>query len=233
MTLSNIIAPAGATQAEVFLHGGWTPPAPGGGALYGDDVSFVDNSVGLAPVWNGGGTDNNFTDGANWGGTAPSPGSALTFGGSTRLTPNNDFPANTAFAGFTFNAGSGAFVIGGNAINLTGNIVNNSANLQTINTGLALQQNTTVNTASGNVTLGGAVSGAFSLTKTGNNTLTLSGTNSYGDTLVNVGTLTIAYDGIDRQCQCHCCQRRDAERQRGDGRDDQPHCQRHRQSWSG
>ena len=59
---------------------------------------------------------------------------------------------------------------------LTGDIVNNSTNTQTINTALALQQNTTVNAASGNVALGGAVSGGFNLTKTGNSTLTLSGT---------------------------------------------------------
>ena len=57
----------------------------------------------------------------------------LVFAGTTQLNANNNSAANTEYAGITFNAGAGAFVLGGNAINLAGDVVNNSTNLQTIN----------------------------------------------------------------------------------------------------
>src|SRR5438094_2007180 len=69
-------------------------------------------------TWNGGGGDDNWTTGANWGGTAPAVDgtAALFFGGTNRLTPNNDQPASTTYTGLTFNAGAGAFTLGGNAL---------------------------------------------------------------------------------------------------------------------
>jgi autotransporter-associated beta strand protein len=147
-------------------------------------------------LWNGGGSTNNFSISGNWGGTALSANAPLVFAGNTRLTPNNDSTAGTEYAGVTFNSGSGAFVVGGNAINLAGDVINNSANLQTLNIGLAMQANTNFNAASGDLALGGNISGAFTLTKVGSHTLTLSGANTYsGTTTVNAGTLVIAANG--------------------------------------
>ena len=58
-------------------------------------------------TWTGNGADDNWSTGANWGGTAPVAGDALVFAGTTRLTPNNDLTASTSFSSITFNAGAG------------------------------------------------------------------------------------------------------------------------------
>src|SRR5688572_20887947 len=86
--------------------------------------------------WDGGGANDNWTTPANWlSDAAPAPLDLLTFSGTTRLTPSNDFAAGTSFGGIGFDASAGTFTLGGNAISLVqlGHIVNNSANAQTIN----------------------------------------------------------------------------------------------------
>jgi autotransporter-associated beta strand protein len=143
-------------------------------------------------TWNGAGTDNNWSTTGNWVSGSFAANAPLVFAGTTGLAPNNNSTANTEYDGITFNAGAGAFVIGGNAINLGGDIVNNSTNLQTINTSLTMQTNTNFNAASGDLSIGGAVSGSFSLTKLGTHTLILSGTNIYsGGTAITNGTLRV------------------------------------------
>jgi autotransporter-associated beta strand protein len=64
---------------------------------------------------------------------------------------------------------------------------------------LALGSSSTgiMNTALGNLTIGGAISGAGSLVKQGNGTLTLSGNNTYaGTTTISAGTLEITSTGL-------------------------------------
>jgi autotransporter-associated beta strand protein len=187
-------APAGAESVQWMAF--FNNPNSTGGALFVDDASLVDNTV-ANPVWNGGGADNNWITAANWGGTLPtSPSSTLVFDGSTRLTNNNNFAANTVFAGIQFNSTAGAFVLGGNAVGLAGDVVNNSSNTQTVNVPLALQQNTHFNAASGNINVGGAISGGFSVTVLGGHTVTLSSANSYsGGTTVTAGTLVAGVHG--------------------------------------
>jgi autotransporter-associated beta strand protein len=147
-------------------------------------------------TWTGGGADDNWNTAGNWGSTALTANAPLTFAGSANLSPNNNSAANTAYEGITFNSGAGAFSIGGNAIELSGNIVNNSSNSQAINLNIALEANATLNTASGNLAIGGNISGAFSIAKTGANILTLSGTNSYsGSTTVSAGGLVVGSAG--------------------------------------
>ncbi len=160
-------------------------------------VAFAPSSgAGSPPIWNGGGADNNWSTGANWGGTAPAAGALLEFGGTTRLSNNNDIAANTQFGGVQFDAGSGAFVLGGNAINLNGDVVNNSGSTQTVNVNLALQKNVNINAVAGNIAVGGQISGGFSVSGTGNNTVTLSGANSYsGGTNVSAGKVVIGAAG--------------------------------------
>ena len=86
-------------------------------------------------TWTGLGSNNNWTNGANWSdGLAPGVGDALVFAGTARITPFNDYPSSTYFKSITFAAGAGARSISGNQIILsTGVITNNSSNIQTIN----------------------------------------------------------------------------------------------------
>lgn len=70
-------------------------------------------------TWTGGGASDNWSDVNNWGGTAPVANDQLTFDGTSRMTPNNDFPAGTIFNSVSIAGTAGAFVIGGNGIVLT------------------------------------------------------------------------------------------------------------------
>ncbi len=88
-------------------------------------------------TWTGGGSSDDWGDGGNWSGGAPSSsGSAiLNFAGTARLQPWNNYANYTQFQSIFFNAGAGAFTLRGNAIKLFGNIQNDSSSLQTINFG--------------------------------------------------------------------------------------------------
>src|SRR4051812_42981699 len=149
-------------------------------------------------IWDGGGVDNNFKTAANWvGDVVPTPGSILTFDGSSRFNPNNDFIAGTAFSGISFaSTAAGPFTITGSSINLAGNITDSTQSFtHTINLPLALQITPTINiTSFGSLTISSVVSGAFGLNQTGSGLLTLSGTNTFtGDVTVGSGsTLAVA-----------------------------------------
>ena len=168
----------------------------GGGAAYWDDASLVQDAVITTATWTGGGADSNWMTPNNWGGTAPVANLILNFGGTTRTTNNNNFAAGTQFNGMQFLSGAGAFVLGGNSINLAGNVVNNSTNLQTINTPLVLVQNIALDAATGDLAVGGAISGGNGLFITGPGNVTLSAINGYtGFTNVAAGALTIGSTG--------------------------------------
>ncbi len=132
-------------------------------------------------TWSGGGGDNYWSTGANWGGSAPGvTGQALFFAGSTRLTPDNTNV--TSLNGITFNAGAGSFTLKGNSFTLHGDIANNSGVLQTIENAMTLNNNRTIDTGSGGITLKGGVGetgGSRILNKTGAGTLTLAGANTF------------------------------------------------------
>ena len=92
----------------------------------------------------------------------------------------------------------------GNAVTLTGDlsgtiIQNDSPNTQTVNLPIALGANGAINAASGDVAVGGAISGAgFGLTKSGPNQLALSGANTFtGGVTLNAGRLNINYGGTN------------------------------------
>lgn len=113
--------------------------------------------------------------------------------GTMTLSGSNTYGGTTTVSAGTLsitgdgNLGSGAVSLaGGTAFNVTG--------ATTIDNDIVLTGNS--NVGNGNaITLSGAISGAYDLTKTGSGTLTLSGNNSYGATFVNAGTLSIANDG--------------------------------------
>lgn len=152
-------------------------------------------------TWDGGsGGDSNWQTGDNWDNNiAPSTYDALYFAGSTRLTPSNNYAANTQFNGITFNSGAGAFTLSGNDIKLGGNITNSSSNTQTMGLGMALQQDTTIDTGSGGITLNSTmfgISGMYNLVKSGSGLLTIKGSNSYfGTTTISAGSLLLDISG--------------------------------------
>jgi fibronectin-binding autotransporter adhesin len=150
-------------------------------------------------TWSGGSaTTSNWSDTANWSASPPVDGgtSGLIFGGTVRLSPNDDFASYSATS-IVFNSGAGAFTLGGNGINLGGSVTNNSTALQTISQALTLTADGTFSATSGSITVGGAIGGSFNLnvSGTGANVVTLTGTNGYtGNTAINSGTLSISAD---------------------------------------
>lgn len=144
-----------------------------------------------AQTWNGGGADNNWTNAANWGGTAPVATNNLTFAGDTRLGPVNNFTAGTVFGNITFAAGAEAFTLTGNSFAAASTstpvaITNNSSNLQTLNlaVSVATTRTFTTNGSGGDIAVGSLATG--SVVKLGEGTLTF-GTSNYGST-TTIGT---------------------------------------------
>lgn len=138
----------------------------------------------------------------NWvGGVAPVAGDDLRFvtpvANGTRTT-NNNFPANTSFSGITIAAN--AYVLGGNAVNLTGPVAFTAGgtNASTISLPLALQQDTTFSvsatSSNGRLQVDGDISGPFGITKADAGRLRFGGTaKTYaGDTIVTGGLLDVS-----------------------------------------
>ncbi len=147
-------------------------------------------------TWNGADVDDSlWTSGDNWGGAAPSAGDDLVFGGSSRLTPVNDFAAGFDVASITFAAAAGAFSLAGNTVDLAagGSITNASGVGQAIDLGLNLDGTATVATGTSTITVNGSIAdgaGTGTLTKTGAGTLALNATNTAtGATTVSAGSL--------------------------------------------
>jgi autotransporter-associated beta strand protein len=142
---------------------------------------------------NGGGSNNRWSRGDNWaGGVAPSSGDALVFSGTKRLTSNDNNLSNFTFNGITFDSSAGAFTLSGNSITLSGNLTNNSTNTQTVSLAMALSGVRTFNALAGDLAVGGVMSGAGGVTKSGANTLTLTANNTYtGATTIAAGTLQL------------------------------------------
>ena len=188
-------------------------------------LSFAAGEPSAAQTWNGGGADDLWGSGANWGGTAPVPGSAtdLTFSGTSRLTPFNNYTAWDDFRNIVFGAGAGSFNITGSAVDLFGKIENNSSNLQTfglefsfnggnseinpvdgdllINGANIFNNGNTINVWGDNghtVTLDSVIQGTGGLTLQQNSTAILARNNSYsGATTINAGVLQIGNGGAD------------------------------------
>ena len=145
-------------------------------------------------TWSGLGTTNNLTEAANWD-VVPVAGDDLIFAGSVRLTPNNNFAADTSFASITFAVGASAFILAGNRITLTGNITNSSSNAQTLNIAVIVNV-ATCNlsaSASGSLNMAGVISetgGARVVAAVGAGILTLGAANTFsGGFSLNAGTI--------------------------------------------
>jgi autotransporter-associated beta strand protein len=135
---------------------------------------------------------------ANWHGTPPVYQGDIRFGAvkTGGYITNNNFDQWTQFNGITFisDANASSYTLQGNAIKLGGPVVNQSANDQEIDLAMELVPGGgAFDTGGHNITVGGLISGAGSLTKKGGGTLSLVGGVSYsGSTTVTEGTLDIA-----------------------------------------
>jgi autotransporter-associated beta strand protein len=153
-------------------------------------------------IWASGATAN-WSVGANWTAESanrpPTSKDSLVFGATTGTTSLTNDLTTSAFgvAGITFSAGAPAYTLSGNTFALSGDITNNSASAQTFNTPFSLTAERAVSTASGNITLGGIISGSGSggIVKTGTGTLTLTKQNTYSNVTVNAGTLKLNHSG--------------------------------------
>jgi autotransporter-associated beta strand protein len=156
----------------------------------------VESARAVGTTWTGGGTDDNWSTAANWN-TALVSGTSLIYNssGNAQLTSNDDQPAGTyTIAGITFSAGSGAYNLTGNSINLTGGITNNATAAETVSLPMVLTTAGQTLTATGtDLVINGNISssGAFGITVATNSAshvVFLGGSDSYtGATSVNSG----------------------------------------------
>ncbi len=165
-------------------------------------LAFVSSSH-AASTWVGLGEDDNWGTSLNWD-AAPTFPAALTFAGSTRLTPVNEL-SDVTVTNITFAAGAGAFTLGGNAITLGGNIAiaigGSATNDQTVNLPLTLNASRILTSApvggnyaanKGILVINGVISGPYGLTSTGANYVQLNATNTYtGDTVMASDSFSI------------------------------------------
>lgn len=153
-------------------------------------------------TWTGGGSDNLWSTPANWGGTAPTAGDSLFFGGGVRTSPINNFPAGTVFQRLTINSPASAFTITGNGISLGGDatvadyqpLVPQTINLPLALNGPSLSHYVHV-AADGLLTLGGVISGPGAIVKSGDGLVTLGAQNTFtGGIVIGGGTISVAAD---------------------------------------
>jgi len=126
-------------------------------------VALTAVSYAATKTWVGGhASEVNWYANSNWDpDAAPVDDDSLVFAGTTKLS-NNAYPNGLDVASLTFDNTAGAFVINNThsvTLDLEGNITNDSSNLQTINCNIRLQGgNRTIDAASGDITIGGAIS---------------------------------------------------------------------------
>jgi pectate lyase len=155
------------------------------------------NTVPIPPkIWDGGGANNNLNTAANWGfNESPKEYDTLTFAGTTRLTPVNNYTANSEFANLTFSNNAGAFILSGSTLNLGVSITNDSTAVQTINLNLdftyaadhfSTNRYFNVTAPNGSLVVNGRIAGItssygrnYSVTKLGSGLLTFAGINTF------------------------------------------------------
>lgn len=134
-------------------------------------ASNVERALTVRPIdatWTGGGGDNNALTEANWNQNLyPYVGAntIMRFAGATRLTPNINFTAGSAFGAIYFQDGAEPFTLSGNALTIHSAIQNNSDDTQTIENNLELGANVIVQTTgAGDLILSGVISGTAQIT---------------------------------------------------------------------
>lgn len=148
-------------------------------------------------TWTGGGANNNWSTPANWGGTAPVSGNALTFSGSARQTNTNDVSGLANLNTITFNTAE--WNITGNAVTVTNAFTENAAGSNTWGLPTTLGGSITINQgASGDIlNFTGVLSGSGSLSTVagsgGVGTVFLSNTNNSFTGSVTINSATAVF----------------------------------------
>ena len=155
---------------------------------------LLPQSASAGTIWDGGGADDNWGTGANWNDDlTPTVGPLvdLTFAGTTRLSPFNNYTAFDDFHSLIFDATAGSFSLTGSALDIFGKIENYSTNVQTVGFDLAVNAG---QTGTGEFN---PVNGDLSITSanvfTNGNTLHVYGTN--GKTVTFGATTVISQTG--------------------------------------
>jgi autotransporter-associated beta strand protein len=103
---------------------------------------------------------------------------------------------NSTAGSYTLEANSASAGHSATPLELTGSIINNSTSAQTLNLAMTFNAGRMVDTASGNITIGGVINGSGGLTKNGSGTLALTANNTFtGGVQVNAGTLATTDSG--------------------------------------
>jgi autotransporter-associated beta strand protein len=149
-------------------------------------------------TWSGTAGDLQWATANNWvGGVAPQPGDSLVFNNTLTGTATNNYAAGTNFAGITIASTASSQTLAGNSINLSGDLVQNRGTTFTINTPFVLQQAVNINVpnSAATLTLGGAVTGGFGITKIGAGLAILANSSYTGGTIISGGTLRTGGSG--------------------------------------
>ena len=146
-------------------------------------VIFVGEAGAETYTWSGGGApDGGWSTSSNWSSGTPvsASDSDVVFGTVTGASAENNIANPFQLRNLTFGAGAGAFTLSGWPLTIAGAVTNNASSPQTINNAITLGANSIWNTATGNVSVVGGISGgSFTLVKSGTGTLTISGDNSF------------------------------------------------------
>lgn len=150
-------------------------------------------------IWTGGGTTDNWTDPANWGGVAPLAADILKFGAAAHVTNFNNYAPGTAINLIEFQSAAPAMELRGNRILLVSSgsansaILNSSNQTQTI--GLDVEgQGTVYFDTPHDIVMSGVISGAaYGLLKEYSGMLDLRAANIYtGPTTLASGILRLS-----------------------------------------
>ena len=211
LTFGGLMTNASGAAQTTTVNGAGNTLSLGGYALSNSAADYTNVINGTGNV--------NITGAITNGGTSTLSGLTYSGNGTLTLSGGNTFGGGITLASGTLKLGNDAALgAAGSALTITGGSIDVTAarattnnNAQNWNGDFTYIGTNSWNTGTGNIsmnasrqvtvsastmTVGGVISGGFSLTKAGAGTLALTGNNNYtGDTTISAGTLTIGVGG--------------------------------------